>query len=381
MSEILLHNKVLQLITKQIYDRRKSLPEYQKTNFRIEKVNDNNFAELWFLTAGCSHDRSGGCTMCNYGKGRKCTDEEILAEINKTLENMPEEYSEFIISPIGSILDKAEVSDKMLGRIKECLKKIHTETIISETRADTVTEESLNKLRQLCRSKYQCVELGMESADDWVLRNCVNKGINTSMCRSAIEKIKNAGMYAIVNVGIGIPFMSERAAILKAVESAQRADAWGADSIVLFPYHVKPGTLMGELYLAGEYQPVSLWSLVEALVRLDDRIQKKTRISWYKNYYKEPDKILCSPYTCDSCYNQVIKLLDEYKNFMSREIIEQLNMVECNCKEKWRKKVIEEERDTDFEKIAGIYRKIALRYRVPVEILEQELVIMKDTYC
>lgn len=373
-------NKVLRQVTKQIYEERQPLPESQKTNFRIERVNNHNFAELWFLTAGCRHDRFGGCTMCNYGKGDVKSEADILHEIEKTIKQMPRDYEEFIISPIGSMLDSQEVSDSMLQGLKRVLQNIHSETLITETRADTITKSRLNMLKEIFDSEWQCVEIGVESCNDWILRNCVNKGCAVKQCKKAVELIKDSGMNAIVNIGIGIPFMSERMAIHHAVESIIRADRWGADSIVLFPYHVKPGTLMGTLYEEGRYHPVSLWSLVEVLSLLKPEVQSKTRISWYKNYYKEPGKIISSPMTCPSCYGETLRLLEEYKNLLSPKTISSLKQLECSCKRQWEERLKGEPTEINLEEMELIYRELAERYHVSQELLNKELIYMKETY-
>ena len=372
-------NRVLKEITRRIYQNRVPLPDYQKTNFRLEKVNNGCFAELWFQTSGCSHDRSGGCTMCNYGKGKECPDEVVLAEIKKTLSQMPKEYEEFIISPIGSMLDPNEVSDRMFEQLQVALGEIKSEVMITETRADTVTREGLERLRNLFHSKYQCVEIGAESDDDWILRNCVNKGCTVEDYKRAIGLIKDAGMNTIVNIGLGIPFMSERAAVSYTVRALYSAQEWGADSIVLFPYHVKPDTLMGELYHIHEYTPVSLWSLVEVLGRLDEKLLQKTRISWYRNYYKEPWKIIESPHTCEHCYGAVLALLDEYKNTMGQDAVRELTELGCACKEEWKRRMEAEDAEISFQNVERIYRKLATEYAVDRGVLESEIEIMKRT--
>lgn len=317
--------------------------------------------------------------MCNYGKGSECQEDVVSEEIQKTLSQMPKEYEEFIISPIGSMLDTNEVSDRMFEQLQAALRGIKSEVMITETRADSVTREGLERLKHLFHSKYQCVEIGVESDDDWILRNCVNKGAVTEDYKRAIRLIKDAGMNAIVNIGLGIPFMSERAAILYALRAVQSADNWGADSIVLFPYHVKPDTLTGELFRMNEYAPVSLWSLVEVLGSLDEELLCKTRISWYKNYYKESWKILASPETCKQCRDEVLVLLDDYKNTMDPSAIRRLMQFSCICRDEWNYRIESEDMEISFENIERIYRKLAVRYDINSAALESELEIMRRT--
>lgn len=373
------NNQVLKKITRQIYQDRSFFPADLMANYRIERVNGGNFGDVWFMTSGCSHDISGGCTMCNYGKGRGASEEQILEALKKTLSEMPTDYEEFVISPIGNILDPHEVSDHMMAQLGKLWEPIHCKTLITESRADMITAKGLERLKQVFKSEYQCVELGIESSDNWILRNCVNKGMTIEDYIHAIQIIKDAGMYAVANIGIGIPFMSERMAIKHAIKSIDRALKWGADSIVLFPYHVKPGTLTAWLYEHDEYSPVSLWSLVEILVQLEPEIQELTRISWYKNYYAEPWRIIASPYTCDSCYSDILMLLGEYKDSMNRRTLDALRLYSCDCKDVWWKSILEQPDEIDMLEIDRQYRKMAKAFHISPELLEDELEHMRCT--
>ncbi len=372
-------NQVLKQVTRQIYQDRDFFPPELLANYRIERVNNGNFGDVWFMTRGCSHDIGGGCTMCNYGKGNRVPEEKILENLKKILSEMPEDYEEFVISPVGNILDSNEVSEHMMAELGKLWKHIRCKTLITESRADLITAEGLARLKQTFNAELQCVELGIESGDDWVLRNCVNKGMVTEDYRHAIRMIKDAGMYAVANIGIGIPFMSERMAIEHAIKSIHKSLTWGADSIVLFPYHVKPGTLASWLYGHKEYAPVSLWSLVEILVRLEPEVQDITRISWYKNYYEEPWRIIASPSTCDACYADVLVLLEEYKNSMRKETLDILQEYSCDCKSDWKEKLLDQPEEIDMPEIERQYRMMAEAFKIAPELLEDELEYMKHT--
>lgn len=372
-------NQVLKKITRQIYRDREYFPAELMTNYRIERVNDGNFGDVWFMTRGCGHDISGGCTMCNYGKGHRISEERVLKDLKETLSKMPADYEEFVISPVGNLLDPNEISEHMMTELGKLWEPVRCKTLITESRADLITEKGLERLQHTFSAECQCVELGIESGDDWILRNCVNKGMTTDDYTRAIRMIKDAGMYAVANIGIGIPFMNERAAIEHATDSIHKALKWGADSIVLFPYHVKPGTLTAWLYEHNEYSPVSLWSLVEILSRLEPEVQDVTRISWYKNYYEEPWRIIASPYTCKVCYSHVLMLLEEYKNRMQKETLASLQSYSCACKRTWREKMAEQPEKIDMPEIERQYRKMADAFHISQKLLEEELEYMRYT--
>lgn len=317
--------------------------------------------------------------MCNYGKGRGFSEQDVLESIRNTLSAMPTDYEEFVISPVGNILDSNEVSDHMISELGKIWDHLNCKTLITESRADLITAKGLKRLKQTFHAEYQCIELGIESCDDWILRNCVNKGLSTEDYKSAIGQIRSEGLYAIANIGLGIPFMNEKTAIEYTIKSIHKALEWGAGSVVLFPYHVKPGTLTAWLYEHNEYTPVSLWSLVEVLSQLEPEVQEVTRISWYKNYYTEPWRILASPYTCDVCYIDVIMLLEEYKNSMKKETLDRLRSYSCKCKQEWLEKLDKQQGGIDMHELKRQYHKMSEAFHIAPEMLENELEYMEST--
>ncbi|MCK5690333.1 hypothetical protein KAI87_13735, partial [Myxococcota bacterium] len=132
----------------------------------------------------------------------------------------------------------------------------------------------------------------------------------------------------------------------EAIEDTTRSVEWslnmGADMAVIFPLIVKPHTLLHILQKDGRYHSPSLWSLVEVLRRLGPKTllpaesDKLPRVgmAWYRNYFSTPAVELAD--TCEKCYPDVIKLLDEYYKWQSYDIIEELDAYSCECHDSWR---------------------------------------------
>lgn len=366
-------NPILHIATQKIYRSRKTLPETPRISVRYEKVQDGVFSEVWFMTPGCSHDRNGGCTMCNYGKGHCVSPEELLRELGEQIGKLPVNLQELIVTPSGSMLDEQEVPQKLFIEILKLLEPVTTNDFLIETRADTVEAEKLKLMKQYIHANRIFVEIGVEACDDWILRNCVNKNMNMEEVAQAVRIVHDSGMYACANIGIGIPFLNERVNIITACESVKAAIRMGFDSVVLFPYHVKPGTLCEYLWKLGDYQCCSLWAFIQALEMLPAEMLEKVHISWYRNYYDDKKKILLSPDTCDACREDALKLLDGYKNYPGVETREKLISLSCGCKDIWKKKIYSQSNHVDMDNIAGIYRRIGEKFGIPGEIVEQEI--------
>ncbi len=373
-------NSVLNAVMQKIYMERKPLPDTPRTVVRYEKVQDRVFSEMWFMTPGCSHDKNGGCTMCNYGKGHFVDRREILQEMEWKIKELPENLQELIVTPTGSMLDEQEVSMELLADILKLLESVVVNDFSIETRADTISEEKLNLVKQYIHADRIFIETGVEVCNNWILRNCVNKDMDMEDLGQALRTIHSMNMYACANIGIGIPFLSERMSIRLAADSVRTAFEMGFDSVVLFPYHIKPGTLSSCLWEMGEYKCCSLWALIEVLGMLPEEKLEQVYISWYRNYYEDPKKILLSPDTCDVCREEALTCLDAYKNYPGKKAREKLLSLSCECRDIWKQELLSQPDDIDADGMAEIYRRLGKRFEIHKDIVEQEIIYMSREY-
>lgn len=372
-------NPILRRIMAEIYQKRAPLPRGSLTNVRVERVQDQAFCEIWFMTPGCSHDALGGCTMCNYGKGCAAPAEEVLNALRLRVEALPHRLQELIVTPTGSMLDEREVPAALREQIFQLLRRTECRDFFVETRADTITPEKLASLKRCVRAERLHVEIGVECCQDWVLRNCVNKNMRYGELEAAVELIHDAQMYVCANVGIGIPFLSERCGIALAKRSIHQLFAAGVDYAVLFPYHVKPGTLSAWLWERQLYQCCSLWAVVEVLSDFTAEELERIQISWYRNYYEQEGKVLASPGTAPGCMEQVLSLLDQYKNHPCAASLAPLQAFSGGDREAWRRKLLSQPEGIDFYEVQEDYRLLASCFGVPPSALDAELAYMRRT--
>lgn len=377
-------NRILKKFTYEIYKKRPIMSPENRTNYRIERANGGLLCDLWFLTVGCMHDAQGGCVMCNYGRGEQNIaqkeQERIIEELQHIVSKLPFTFEDFLLTPSGSMLDEREVSKEMRDRLVPILQRIHTKRFIIETRADTVTDEGLDFLKQIVPDSEKYVEIGLESSNNWVLKHCINKSSTFEDFCAAVNKAHKHNIYVTANVGLGIPFMSERASILDTIRTIRNALDAGADSVVIFPYHIKHGTLLDVMYQKQMYQCLSLWALVKVLSRFEQE-HDKIQISWYKDYFgEERSYIYRSPDTCPVCVSEVLEGLDHYRETQAWAHVERLSYYPCKCRYKWEEDLQRQPERIEIEYVERTYRQLAEIFPVNQIFLEQELAEMRREY-
>lgn len=376
------NNLVLKQMSYQIFQKRSAMPAKYRTHYRIERVNGGFLCDLWFLTNGCIHDAQGGCTMCNYGKSQGVSDwEQLLGELEQIAKRLPWEFEDFLLTPSGSMLDIREVPCEIRDKLRSLLENVKTKRFIVETRADTVTSDGLDYLKTVVPEADKYIEIGVESSNDWILKHCVNKGMIFADFCNAVEIIHQKGMFVTANVGLGQAFLEEKASIADAVHTIEDVLKSGADSVVIFPYHIKKGTFLEILHKKGMYECVSLWSLVKILEHFSEKELEKIQISWYKDYFgKERSAIIHSPCTCKNCNADIIKLLDLYRNLPSKAVVDKLSAYNCDCKNKWKDKLEKQSPYPRLDLIEKMYRNLACGFNINRNLLDTQLEGMRQEY-
>lgn len=373
-------NRLLKAVAKTVYQNRRPLPKEPITVVRREISDGGPMCEVWFMSQGCAYDREGGCVMCNYGKGHIVDEQLILSQLREEFGKMPAGDYNLIVNPSGSFLDEREVSPRLRRGIYDLLDQVSFSSLTVESRADVITPELLKELRERYPGKLISVEIGVETLDPWLLTNSVNKGVSVEKIREAVKMVHNSGLRCVANIGLGLPFISERANIKAAQRSVAEALRANFDSVILFPYHIKRGTLLELLYENGRYRCVSLWALAEAM-RVPPEYLPKVNISWYRNYYTDKTKVVSSPDTCPECRERVLKLFDQYK---AEPCLEQLNTLwsfDCGCRRAWENRLKNEADHIVFSDVEADFRFIADKFGIDGALLNQELEKMRVSLC
>lgn len=304
----------------------------------VHEYPDGTHVSTWFQTRGCTWDlRSGGCTMCNYARGIDLRADEMLAAVRKAFSEVSDlDVESHFVYSAGSTFDPVEVPPPVRKGIWAALHRSGARKAKTQARPEHVTRELVREFVEGVPGKELAVHLGLESSCAWAGRFCINRGGHPNDFARASRLLHERGVKVRANVTLGHAFLIER----ETVEDACRSTVWafenGADEVSFLPVHVKPNTLLAELYSMGLYRPVSLWSLVEALRAVSPECWGVVRFFGWVSRYPDRRKIVASPTTCPICRDRVLGLLSECHHTWSREPLEKLVAVDCRCKEQWR---------------------------------------------
>lgn len=357
-------NAFLDTALRHIRESRPPLPASEPWFAIPEQVRGGRMVRVWFATAGCTWDRSGTCSMCNYGHGLTRTPNDIVSSVRDALQSAGSPITTLFLGPSGSLFDRQEVPAEVRTQIYGLVAASGAEHFTTESRPELVSAAVVDELAHSLPNVRVAVGLGLESASPWVQRFCVNKGAQVSRYQDAAQILRSRGVATHMNVCLGTAFLSTKEAIEDAEASVRWALAHGADLAVLFPVHVRPHTLLAELASLNLYEPPSLWSLIEVLKRLGPELCRRVQISWYRSYYDVEGKILALPTTCDRCRDLVLTLLDRYRDVCSYDTVTQLDEMSCNCKLTWRAAVSAVPREPLQARVLAAYEEVAIALRL-----------------
>ncbi len=271
-------------------------------------------------TSGCSHFRTGGCTMCGYNieSDRSISEKDIVKQFTDALTGLGDAGMVKVYTS-GSFLDEHEMPAGASSHIlKECEDK--GARLLIESRPEYITNESLDRIL----SAHEDIELaiGLESANDKVLKHSINKGFTVADYDRAATLMKEKGVDLRTYVLLKPPFLTEKEAVEDAVATAEHAAPFSY-SISVNAVNVQKGTLVERLWKDWSYRPPWLWSVLEVAGRCAGL----------------GPKLLCDPtgggtqrgaHNCGEC-DQVI--LDGLKAFTVSQDISRLARPECGCRE------------------------------------------------
>jgi len=304
---------------------------------RISPVNilgeNSNRLMVVLKTKGCEYARkTGGCTVCGFlnNASDTITENDIIEQLNYTLKtNNLNDVEEIDILTLGSFLNDAEVSiHTRIALLKRISEINHIKRVAIESRAEYVTIEKLLRCQQALGDKILDFGIGLESADDYIRNKVINKGLSKKAFEKTVEKVKEAGCHLLVYLLIKPPGLTEEEAINDAVNSAAYvfniARKIGVSVRVAFePVFICENTELEKLYLQSKYRLLSLWSVVDVIVKVH---QFGNIFVGLSDEELSMDRM---PHTCPDCNKYII---DSIEYFNKTQDISRLMDLYCECK-------------------------------------------------
>lgn len=256
--------------------------------------------------------------MCGYwSESRAVSDKILKEELNQVIEKI-EDVSILKIFTSGSFLDEKEIPAELRRYFIDRIKERGVKKLIIESRPEFVEREKLKDFEGLELE----VGIGLETADDSIRENCINKGFNFLDFIKSAEIIKREGFRVKCYLLLKPPFLSESEAIEDLVKSSEKLKGH-VDVISINLMNIQKATIVEKLWERGLYRPPWLWSAVEVL----------------KNIQTE---VICDPvaggkirgpHNCGRCDKDVVSALRLFSLTQDKGVLD----LDCECKKIWLK--------------------------------------------
>ncbi len=130
------------------------------------------------------------------------------------------------------------------------------------TRSDSITDETLEYLSELNKTKEIWIEFGIQSVYDETLER-INRGHDSDNVKEWIIKSKEAGLHVCGHLIFGLPDETQEMML----ETSKQAYEWGIDSVKYHPLYVVKRTALANEFNRGEFTPITEELYLDTLVK------------------------------------------------------------------------------------------------------------------
>lgn len=321
-------------------------------------------ALVWYHNKGCAWAEKAGCTMCNFGVSDSVpNDEKVAAGFEAEIAKLDIGTRFLHLGPGGSVLQETETNSELRARLFSTLRELpFLEGVGLETRAETIRVDRIEALaRQLPLGvKELALGFGVESANELVLRVCVNKGERIrdleralATVRKANHQIDRLAVTADCYVLLKPAFMNEREAIEDAIRSISWAYEAGAETVTLFANTVKENTIcwwlsnQKDLLAPLRFRPPFLYSVFDVLGALPIDQRLKTNVLGFTS----GSPFVGAPRSCPLCWNVLHGLIATHNYTRDPAILDCASQIQCSCRAEWQSEVFNPDENSLLERL------------------------------
>lgn len=221
----------------------------------------------------------------------------------------------------GSFLDENEIAPEVVEKVLRFAEDSGMRLLL-EARPEFVTEEKLGAMLRIHEDIE--VAIGLESANDRILRYSINKGFTLRDYERAASVLNGMRIPLRTYVLLKPPYLTEAEAMEDAISTVRLASK-RSETVSLNPVNVQKGTLVEKLWRQWAYRPPWLWTVLEVL--------RKTA--------SVDADVICDPtgggkergaHNCGACDPQLLAAVRRYSQTQNQA---ELAPAECSCISSW----------------------------------------------
>ena len=218
---------------------------------------------------GCPND----CVFCNQrsisGQQKMITKEDIEKTIEKYLENIKVQDAKIEVAFFGGSFTgiDEQKQEEFLQTAYEYIKQGKIESIRISTRPDYINK---NILKRLKKYKVKTIELGVQSANDYILKRC-SRGHTFSDVKKASRMIRWRGFKLGHQMMVGLPESTR----LDEINTAKELIKLKPKMVRIYPVLVIKNTKLEKEFMEEKYVPLTVVQAVETCKELVSMFNKK----------------------------------------------------------------------------------------------------------
>lgn len=211
---------------------------------------------------GCPND----CVFCNQksisGQKKNITKDEVKNIIDNYLKNIKDNENEKEIAFFGGSFTgiEEEKQEELLSIAYEYVKSGKVNSIRIPTRPDYINKQILKRLKKY---KVKTIELGVQSANDYVLEKA-QRGHTFEDVKKASKLIRLYGFKLGHQMMVGLPESTEE----DEINTAKALIKLKPKMVRIYPVLVIKGTKLEKDYEEGKYTPLTLARAIETCKKL-----------------------------------------------------------------------------------------------------------------
>ena len=218
---------------------------------------------------GCPND----CIFCNQksisGQQKMITKEDIIKTIEFYLENIKDKNAKKEVAFFGGSFTaiEPEKQEEYLQTAYEYIKQGKIDSIRVSTRPDYIDKAILKRLKKY---KVETIELGVQSANDYILKRC-NRGHSFEDVKKASKLIRWHGFKLGHQMMVGLPESTR----IDEINTAKELIKLKPKMVRIYPVLVIKNTKLEREYNEGKYTPLTVTQAVETCKELVMMFNKK----------------------------------------------------------------------------------------------------------
>ena len=290
-------------------------------------------ATVILRTKGCAWWWKSGCTFCGYFNDVRddVTTENMFSQWEEARKqtNDFEGCKMIKVYTSGTFFEDrenpVEWQEAVLRETYE--RKIH---LIVEAQAQMCKPEKISWLAKL--NPNCTVAIGLEAYDDKSLRFHVNKGFTVKQWHKAVDLLRENNLNVKTYLLFKPPFMSEGDSLHHTVSWISKIAPY-CDEISVNPMNIQKKTVVERIFRNREYRPPWLWSLVEMIVRSNEKI---SNLDCRLIVHPTAGGKIRGAHNCGKCDDLIIKAIE---NFSVSGDTREFTGIDCSCKLVWKEEI------------------------------------------